>query len=408
MNEPSVFKQPELTLPKSATIKYENNFYEHRDAHNLYGYLMHKTSYQAMQKKYQKRPFVLTRSFYLGSHRYGATWTGDTRSRFDNLEFTVPMILTNSISGFSFIGADVGGFIGEGNYYLYIRWYQLGIFYPFFRAHSHIETYRREPWLFDNSTLKTIKNTIIKRYQLLPYIYTVFFQHYKSGLPIIRPLWFKYHNQLSLEIYTNSHFFFGDALLIRPVLNESEDLKNEILTYLPEDERWYSFYDYKEVQDKGEINYKITPDRIGAFIKGGSIIPMKFRVRRSSKLMRFEPITLIVALNKEDSASGIVYFDDEESLDYEETNKYYLRKLMFQKNELFIANLHNEFKIANKLERVIITGLKYKVKSVYYENFYDKSQTNLEFVELDGGVIELVRLKISFDNLWKIKFDLEN
>jgi alpha 1,3-glucosidase len=227
MNEPSVFEQPELTLPKMTTFKYFNQTFEHRDAHNLYGYLMHRTTFEAMKKKYGKRPFVLTRSFYLGSHKFGAVWTGDTSAKFNDLQLSIPMTLSNSISGYSFVGADVGGFAGDGDHFLYYRWYLLGTFYPFFRAHSHIDTYRREPWLYDDETFNIIKSSIVMRYKLLPYLYSTFFQYHKSGLPVIRPLWFKYHNKFTLESYINKEFFFGDAILVRPVLNEQEHYSNE-------------------------------------------------------------------------------------------------------------------------------------------------------------------------------------
>jgi len=54
------------------------------------------------------------------------------------------------------------------------RWYQLGIYYPFFRGHAHLETQRREPWLFGEDTTRRIREAIRGRYMLLPYIYTLF------------------------------------------------------------------------------------------------------------------------------------------------------------------------------------------------------------------------------------------
>ena len=225
MNEPSVFKQKDLTLPKTTKFLYYNSTYSHREAHNLYGYFMHKSSFEALKEKYKKRPFVLTRSFYLGSHKYGATWTGDMTTKFEDLELSIPMIISNSISGFSFLGADVGGFYKESGVELFTRWYQLGVFYPFFRAHSHIETYRREPWLYDEKTFNIVKDAIRMRYMLLPYIYCTFYQYHQSGLPIVRPLWFKYTNENSYKVM-NKQFFFGDNLMIRPVLNENESTYN--------------------------------------------------------------------------------------------------------------------------------------------------------------------------------------
>ncbi len=405
MNEPSVFDQADVTLPRMTTFTYSNRTFEHRDAHNAYGYLMHRTTYEALKKKYQKRPFVLTRSYYIGSHKFGAVWTGDTRSRFEDMELSIPMIISNSIAGFSFVGADVGGFFGDVDHYLFTRWFQLGVFYPFFRGHSHEETYRREPWLYDEVTRENLRNSIILRYKVLPYLYFTFFQYTKSGLPMIRPLWFKYHNKFSMDIYSNKQYFYGDALMIRPVLNENEHFKNTIMTYLPEDDRWFDMFNYKEYTKKGEVEVEITSQNIGVFIKGGSIIPMRFRFRRSTKLMRFEPLTLIVALNNEDSASGMVYFDDEESFDYEDSNKYYLKKLMFQRDELFIANMHDEFKINNRIERIFILGLKKKVINVYYESFLDGKKFDLEFEVKDSNLVEIKRLQISMDNLWKIKLE---
>ena len=71
-------------------------------------------------------------------------------------------------------GADVGGFFGNPNAELMVRWYQLGAFYPFFRGHAHLETARREPWLFGEEATARIRTAIRSRYALLPYLYTLF------------------------------------------------------------------------------------------------------------------------------------------------------------------------------------------------------------------------------------------
>jgi hypothetical protein len=104
----------------------------------------------------------------------------------------------------------------------------------------------------------------------------------------------------------------------------------------------------------------------------------------------------------------MIYFDDEESFDYEDTSKYYLKKLMFQKDELFIANLHDEFKITNRIERILLLGLKKKVKNVYYESFLDGKKSDLEFEVKESNLLEIKRLQISLDNLWKIKLEFSD
>ena len=51
-----------------------------------------------------KRPFVLTRSFYAGSQRFGAMWTGDNLGTWEHMAVGVKMVLANNIGGFSFAG----------------------------------------------------------------------------------------------------------------------------------------------------------------------------------------------------------------------------------------------------------------------------------------------------------------
>ncbi len=178
--------------------------------------------------------------------------------------------------------------------------------------------------------------------------------------------------------------------------------------YLPEEERWYNFYDYSEIKQKGLIkSYTISNNKIGLFIKGGGIIPIKKRLRRSSKLLRFEPITIMIALNNENTAQGLVYFDDEESNDYDESNKIYMKKVHFQKDELFLAYIHDDFKISNKIERIIIMGIKRKINKIIFTIISDiNKEENIEFNQ-EEDTTYLNRLRISLDYLWKIKFFYE-
>ncbi|KAK3104246.1 glucosidase II, partial [Teratosphaeriaceae sp. CCFEE 6253] len=148
MNEPSVFNGPETTMPKD---NIHHGGWEHRDVHNINGLTLINATYDALlardkdEDKHPVRPFVLTRSFFAGSQRMGAMWTGDNQAAWPHLEASIPMILSMGISGFPFAGADVGGFFGNPSKELLTRWYQAGAFYPFFRGHAHIDTRRREP-----------------------------------------------------------------------------------------------------------------------------------------------------------------------------------------------------------------------------------------------------------------------
>ena len=80
------------------------------------------------------------------------------------MEYTIPMLIQLSLSGYSFVGSDIGGFADNGDVDLYIRWYQNGIFFPFFRQHTHSHSYRREIWLFEYEKFEIMKNCTIIRY----------------------------------------------------------------------------------------------------------------------------------------------------------------------------------------------------------------------------------------------------
>ncbi len=84
------------------------------------------------------RAFVLTRSFFSGSQKYAAMWTGDNKAEWSHLKAAQPMLLSLAVAGFSFTGADVGGFFGDPQVDLLVRWYQAAAFHPFFRGHAHI------------------------------------------------------------------------------------------------------------------------------------------------------------------------------------------------------------------------------------------------------------------------------
>lgn len=54
--------------------------------------------------------------------RWGAVWTGDNGASWDHLKVSIPMLLTISISGLPFVGADVGGFFGNPSPELFTRY----------------------------------------------------------------------------------------------------------------------------------------------------------------------------------------------------------------------------------------------------------------------------------------------
>lgn len=365
MNEPSVFNGPETTMPKD---NVHHGGWEHRDVHNLNGLTYTNATYQALLERKKgeiQRPFVLTRSFFAGSQRLGAMWTGDNLASWEHLAAAVPMILNNGISGFSFAGADVGGFFGNPSKELLTRWYQAGIFYPFLRAHAHIDTRRREPYLTGEPYVGIITRALRLRYALLPAWYTAFHEASVDGTPILRPQYYQFPGD-EHGFPIDDQFYLGSTgILVKPVVREGAD---SVDIYISGNEPYYDYFDYTIVRGPGFINLPASLDKIPILVQGGHIIPRRDRPRRSSGLMRWDPFTLVVVLDNLGNAEGTLYLDDGESFDYA-TGAYIHRQFRFslEAGKLTSLNLARqkgkktqEFLDAMKdvrVEKIILIGL---------------------------------------------------
>ncbi|KAK1058041.1 glucosidase II [Friedmanniomyces endolithicus] len=319
MNEPSVFNGPETTMPKD---NLHHAHWEHRDLHNLNGLTLINATFSALlarspaEASHPIRPFVLTRSFFAGSQRLGAVWTGDNQAAWPHLEASIPMLLSMGISGFPFAGADVGGFFGNPSKELLTRWYQAGAFYPFFRGHAHIDTRRREPYLAGEPYTGIITQALRLRYALLPAWYTAFHEAHVRGEPIVRPNWYV-HPEDERGFGLDDQFYVGGTgLLAKPVVREGQLESQEV--YLADGERYFGYFDFEGYEGPGVVRVSAGLEEIPLLMRGGHIIPRRDRPRRSSGLMRWDPFTLVVVLGKAGDAEGTLYLDDGESFDYEE------------------------------------------------------------------------------------------
>ncbi|KAH7942006.1 hypothetical protein HPB49_019573 [Dermacentor silvarum] len=254
MNEPSVFNGPEVTMHKDCV---HTGGWEHRDIHNMYGMFLPMSTYMGhlLRSGHKLRPFILSRSFFIGSQRYGAVWTGDNDADWKHLRVTVPMLLSLSVAGISFCGADVGGFFRNPDSELSVRWYQAGAYQPFFRAHSHIHTKRREPWSFGPETLELVRGALYQRYALLPLWYTLFFENERTGVPPLRPLWMEFP-QDKAGFATDDEHLVGSALLVHPV---TEAGATKVSVYFPgENEVWYDVETWEKFDGLSTVSIPVT------------------------------------------------------------------------------------------------------------------------------------------------------
>lgn len=311
MNEPSVFNGPEVTMHKDA--KHLGGV-EHRDVHNIYGMWQQAATAQGIVQRSGgvERPFVLSRAFFAGSQRYGAIWTGDNKADWGHLAASIPMVLSVGLAGLPFAGADIGGFFGNPDKELQVRWFQIGSFQPFMRAHAHIDTKRREPYLLDEPERGYVRDAIRRRYVYLPLWYTLFHESSKTGLPVMRPLWMEYP-QDKTGFAEQEEYLVGSSLLVAPVLRSGA---NTVEVYFPGNQPWYDVESFKVHFGPTRKTISAPLSKMPVFQRGGSIVPLKTRVRRSSSLAAHDPFTLVVALSNEGTASGSLYVDDYHTFAY--------------------------------------------------------------------------------------------
>lgn len=404
MNEPSVFNIPDGTIPRD-TLHY--NDIENREVHNIYGHLMISATHGGLMKRNDDdddRPFILTRSFFAGSQKYAFTWTGDNTASWEHMAYSISMILTLSISGMPFCGADVGGFFNDPTSSLLIRWYQLASWcYPFFRAHSHHNSKDREPYLFKNEIGESIKRAILDRYLMFPYWYTLARHSNVSGSPIVRPLWYEFYNDRRFSEVDN-RFMLGSAILVIPVL---EDDCIKIFTDLPNG-RWYNFRTLKEISSEKIYEFSTTLSEIPVLIRGGFIVPMNVWRRRTIYLQRNDPITLIVAIDSEGSSSGDLYIDDQQTQDF--MKGFYIHRKFIYSNYVLSSKPYDNMQISNcnfyrenrvTIEKIKVLGLKQQPLNV--------TKNGLENVETEWDennyVLILHRVNLSIKTNWFVKFE---
>ena len=300
MNEPAIFGQPENTMPRDNRHLGGEGVTAgpHLRFHNVYGMNMVRASRQGLLlANPQKRPFILSRSNFLGGQRYAATWTGDNLSHPDHLKLSVPMSLTLGLSGQPFNGPDIGGFCENSNGQLVAEWTALGVYFPFVRNHNTKGTVAQEPWAFTPEVLDACRTAINRRYRLMPYIYTLFREASTTGMPVMRPLFMADSKDLNLRSEDRA-FLLGGDLMIRPQWAEH--------TAMPQQE--WQCLELEETTDSYQCELRQRP---------GSVIPLA-NLAQSTATLRTDSLTLLVCVDGEGKAVGQLYEDEGDGFGYRE------------------------------------------------------------------------------------------
>ena len=364
MNEPAVMEVPNKTFPDDVRHDYDGNQCSHRKAHNVYGMQMARATYHGLKKySYPKRPFVITRAAYSGTQRYTSSWTGDNVATWEHLWIANVQAQRMAMSGFSFVGSDIGGFAEQPQGELFARWIQLGVFHVFCRVHSSGDHGDQEPWMFGEDITDIVRKFIELRYQLLPYLYTAFWKYANEGIPIIKSLVLFDQEDIHTH-YRSDEFVYGDNILVCPIIEPNAKGRR---MYIPRG-KWYNFWTKKLVVGGREMWVDADLDTIPLFIKEGAVIP-KYPIQQYVGEKEFDKITLEVYY-KEGKEQSQLYDDAHDGLDYKK-GRYSLRtfKVTGKKNE-FILQQHKEGKFDAQYKQftLVFFDLPFEIKTIEVDN----------------------------------------
>ncbi|MCM4165207.1 MULTISPECIES: glycoside hydrolase family 31 protein [unclassified Arenibacter] len=377
MNEPAVMEVPTKTAPLDTRHDYDGHPCSHRKAHNVYGMQMVRATYEGIKKYvYPKRPFVITRAAFAGTQRFSSTWTGDNVATWEHLWIANVQAQRMCMSGYSFVGSDIGGFAEQPNGELFARWIQLGVFHPFCRVHSSGDHGDQEPWSFDDEVTNIVRKFIELRYQLLPYLYTMFYRYSKEGVPMLKPL-VHFDQEDHQTHFRTDEFIFGEQILICPVHEPNAQGRR---MYLPRG-TWYNYWTNEAVVGGMEKWVVAGLDKIPIFIKEGAMIP-KYPVQQYVGELEIKELVLDVYY-KNGIETSTVYEDGQDGYDYKK-GRYSLRNfnLKGKANELLIQQFKDgSFITSYETLKMNLHGLPFKISKIQIDNEF----VDLKDVKLNGN-----------------------
>ncbi|KAH7682601.1 alpha-D-xyloside xylohydrolase protein [Dioscorea alata] len=371
------------------------------NAHSIYGFSQAVATHKALLGLEGKRPFILTRSTFVGSGAYAAHWTGDNKGTWNDIRYSISTILNFGLFGMPMVGSDICGFYPAPTEELCNRWIQLGAFYPFSRDHANYYSPRQELYVWD-SVAKSARNALGLRYKLLPYLYTLNYEAHTRGAPIARPVFFSFPN-FTACYGLSTQFLLGSSVMVSPVLKKAA---RSVKVIFPPG-TWYNLFDMTKAvfsKDERYITLDAPLNEINVHVYQNTILPMQ-QGGLISKEARKTPFTLVVTFPlgaTQADAKGNVFVDEDERpemklVDGESSYVEFYASIRGKTVTVWSEVQMGSFSVEKQLmiENVIVLGLQGSghglaievdgeaVTDVYGVHFSDPAQMNME--KLEGG-----------------------
>ena len=358
------------SISENALIYGNNTVY---DTKPMLSYYQAKYTYDYLNRNLTKRPFILSRSTTLGSGKYTFHWLGDNLSTFDNLKYSISGLFNFDIFGIPFSGSDICGIMLDATKNLCIRWYNLGVFYPFSRNNNFFSAKDQYPWSFNNQNLQIIKKNIYLRYSLLRYFYSEFFLiSLNEKGSFFKPLMFEFPDAESSFEDIESKILIGEAFLLCAFFEDNENPKtfsfpNSNFNYYPSGKTLFNYDKEEDERKKNIIDLSGNLDQIHLFLRGGFIVPyqnISEKYIQNTEQLRNEKINLIVNIDNYNQSRGEFFFDDDK-VDTINSNLYYRVEIFYDEKKLTFTTYKNNLDNYNYNDHILGKIEFWRISSIF-------------------------------------------
>ncbi|KAM7184523.1 hydrolase-like protein [Rhypophila sp. PSN 637] len=244
---------------------------------NHYHYLTSKRNISRLDK-----PLTFSRYAGPGSHRYPIGFSGDTYITWESLNFQPEFTATASNIGYGWWSHDIGGHMfGIRSNEMMVRWVQLGCFSPILRLHATKDMWlSKEPWMYEDQAHKAIKDFLVFRHKLIPYLFTMSVRASYDNEPLIQPMYWSHGDQEDSYSVPNQ-YYFGPQLIVAPITspNDKATFSGSVKAWLPPsntNRRYIDLFKPTMVYDSGRyITLHRSLDQIPVLAPEGTIIALE-------------------------------------------------------------------------------------------------------------------------------------
>ena len=215
-----------------------------------------------------------------------------------------------------------------------------------------------EPWAYGEEVEQISRNYIKFRYQLLPYIYSLFHDASQTGLPVQRSLAIDYtHDYRIYDGRFYNQYLFGPCFLVAPVESDKEFVK----VFLPHGE-WYYLYNGQRYAGDSEFILECPLHKLPVFVKAGALIPMQPASSNTKKITD----KLMLHVYTGQSSSFVFYEDDGATFSYQKGD-FAKRHIQYsaEKREIVLSPVEGNYTSTRKTLKVVLHGLTSHSHSVF-------------------------------------------